>query len=89
MRHTKNVRPALFCRIDDGSKTFLVADNDTGFQLGDTVLLKEFDEEPVNPTSDSPKGYTGNELEFGVGYVLSLGVNNVVFSLLPLKPNRK
>jgi hypothetical protein len=91
MRHTTRVRPALFCRITDGSKNFLVVENDTGFQMGDTVLIQEFDWNPVNATSNSPLGLTGNELEFSVGFVLPLEdvSHRVVLSLLPIKTKSK
>lgn len=83
MTHEQKVRPALYGRIADGSMTFWMALNETGFQLGDTVLLCEFDEDPVNATSSSPKGPTGRELTFRVGYVHVLDRDHVVFSLLP------
>lgn len=87
MRHELKIWPQFYCRVADGSKTFEVRENDRGFQPGDTVLLREWDPEPIN-TSDktAPRGYTDSKpLEFKIGYVLVLDSSRVVFSLLPLK----
>lgn len=80
------MRPSLFCRIADGSKTFLVATNESGFQLGDTLDILEWDDSRINSTSDSEIGLTGKKLEFKVGYVLPLSdaLQRVVLSLLPV-----
>lgn len=86
MEHELKIWPKYYCRVADGSKTFEVRENDRGFQPGDIVILREFDPEPINPTSISPKGYTGSpDLKFKVGYVLVLTSTQVVFSLLPIK----
>ena len=84
MKHELKIWPQYFCRVEDGSKTFEVRNNDRGFQCGDTVVLKEWD-----PTHliDSHK-YTGNLLTFRIGYVLPIGDDRVVFSLLPLKEDK-
>lgn len=86
MEHELKIWPKYYCRVADGSKTFEVRENDRGFQPGDIVILREFDPEPINPTSQSQKGYTGSpDLKFRVGYVLVLPSTQVVFSLLPIK----
>jgi hypothetical protein len=37
-------------------------------------------------SGETEKGYTGRKLEFRIGYVLPLAHDEVVFSLLPVKP---
>lgn len=88
MIHELKIHPQYYCRVADGSKTFEVRNNDRGFQNGDTVILKEWNPEPVN-TSGNPQGFTGSpNLIFKIGYILVLDKNQVVFSLLPIK-NKK
>lgn len=91
MIHELKIWPQYYCRVADGSKTFEVRENDRGYQVGDTVILKEFDPTPVNPTSQVQKGFTGAPaLEFKIGYIYVIDFNQqtrneiVVFSLLPL-----
>lgn len=89
MTHKLKIWPQYYEHVAAGNKNFEVRENDRGYQPGDLVILQEFDLEPVNPTSNSPKGYTGSpDLTFKVGYVLSMDRNMVVFSLLPIK-NKK
>lgn len=87
MKHELKIWPQFYCRVADGSKTFELRDNDRGFQPGDTVTLREWDPEPVNPTAPlTPKGYTDSpSLTFKIGYVLVLDHSRVIFSLLPIK----
>lgn len=93
MRHELKIWPQYFCRVEDGSKTFEVRKNDRGFQLGDTVILKEYDPEEIMKMKENPfplprqewkepRGYTGNSLEFKIGYVLPIDAERVVFSLI-------
>lgn len=83
MIHELKIWPIYYCRVANGTKTFEVRDNDRGFQSGDTVILKEWDPSPINPTSTSPKGFTGSpDLEFTIGYIYPLKGSEVVFSLL-------
>lgn len=89
MEHELKIWPQYYCRVADGSKTFEIRENDRGFQSGDTVILKEWDPDPVNATSKSPRGYTeSKELKFKIGYVHVLDSSRVVFSLLPFKNNK-
>lgn len=84
VKHVQQVRPALFRRLADGSMSFWLADLDDGFQLGDLVVMREFNDEPITPTDGAPKGLTGEELDFRVGFVLFLKkADKVVLSLLP------
>lgn len=90
MRHFLKIWPQYFCRVADGSKTFEVRENDRGFQPGDIVVLREWDSSKVyhaqHPMDCSHDGYTGQSLEFKVGYVLPIDEKRVVFSLLPKEP---
>ena len=87
MKHELKIWPQYYARVADGSKTYEVRDNDREFQFGDTVVLREWNPEPVNSTSSAPKGYTGSpDLEFKVGYIHVLSSNKVIFSLLPPDP---
>lgn len=85
MIHSLEVLPKHFCRILDGSKTFLVHDSDPGFQPGDTVVLHEWDDKPINPTDKAPRGLTEAEpLTFLVGYIYVFSGSTFILSLLPV-----
>ncbi len=87
MKHELKIWPQFYARVADGTKTFEVRENDRGFQKGDTVTLREFNADPVNPTDSMPKGYTDSPpLEFLIGYIYVLTSTQVIFSLLPLAP---
>lgn len=90
MKHTVRIPPHEFTRIKDGSKTFVVADDETGFQHGDELLLAEYDRDAKNPTDSTiPKGLTGEHLTFKIGYIQK-GRDGAILSLLKLvKPSRK
>lgn len=89
MDHELKILPQYYCRVADGSKTFEVRDNDRGFQSGDKVILKEWDPEPINKTSNTAKGFTDSEpLEFLIGYIYILDSSRVIFSLLPIKKTK-
>lgn len=89
MKHELKIWPQYYCRVEDGSKTFEVRKNDRNFQMGDSVILKEWDPTPINATTSAPKGFTDSPpLEFGVGYVFVLDQQTVVFSLLPIKKSK-
>lgn len=94
MIHKLKIWPQFYCRVEDGSKTFEVRNNDRGYQPGDTVELHEYDPTIVEKEDYTPmggetyheeKGYTNSRpLIFDVGYVLPIEGNKVVFSLLPI-----
>ena len=89
MKHELKIWPQYYSRVADGSKTFEIRENDRGFQQGDSVLLREFDPAPINPTTKSSKGYTDSQaLEFKVGYIHVLDSSRVVFSLLPIEKSK-
>lgn len=86
MKHELKIWPQYYSRVADGSKTFEVRDNDRAFQFGDTVVLREWDPEPITTTDQTkaPKGYTDSPpLTFKIGYIHVLGSGQVIFSLLP------
>lgn len=86
MIHELKVNSSEYARIVDGSKTFEIRNNKRHFQMGDTVILKEFDWEPINTQDRAPKGFTDSEpLDFKVGYIHVLSSSEVIFSLLPVK----
>lgn len=90
MNHELKIYPMYYSRVADGSKTFEVRTNDREFQSGDTVTLREFDPEPINATTSSPKGYTNSKnLNFKIGFIFVLDRNTVVFSLLPYTTKEK
>jgi hypothetical protein len=70
--------------VKDGSKTFEVRVNDRGFQMGDEVMLQEWDPR-LDESSGETVGYTGAYCGFKIGYVFQLPDNKVVFSLLKLE----
>ncbi|OPZ24600.1 MAG: hypothetical protein BWZ03_00075 [bacterium ADurb.BinA186] len=80
MNHELKIWPQYFARVKDGTKTFEIRNNDRGFQMGDTVLLKEY----VPTQVGEPGHYTGEYLARKVGYVYRAEGNSVVFSLMPL-----
>lgn len=69
---------AHFPRYLDGTKRFHENDGHLGqIQKGDTVTLAEWDSQPKN-SEGSPRGFTGREITFLVGYV-----DEKTISLLP------
>jgi hypothetical protein len=85
--HDLKCLAVYFEQVANGTKTFELRENDRGFKQGDTVTLKEY--------LAMSQTYTGRELTFKIGYVLSAGDLNllmsrlserkfVIFSLLPL-----
>lgn len=88
VNHDLKIWPQFYRRVADGTKTFEVRVNDRGFQLGDTVVLREWDPDLVRhahgPHDDREyDGYTRSRpLTFTVGYVLPIDAERVVFSLL-------
>lgn len=69
--HELKTWPDFFERLVDGSKTFELREDDRGFHVGDTPVLKEW-----RPTA---KEYTGREVRRVVTYVIS----GPGFGLLP------
>lgn len=65
MKHELKTWPKYFSRIVEGSKTFEVRKNDRDFQVGDELVLMEFD--PENNI------YTGKSHKVTVSYILHGG----------------
>jgi Domain of unknown function (DUF3850) len=61
MRHELKCWPAYFAAILAGTKTFEIRKNDRGFQVGDELLLKEWD-----PATEI---YSGREIIVEVPYI--------------------
>lgn len=51
-QHFLKILPEFFAAVVDGSKTFELRKNDRDFQVGDTVILQEFDHKTNTYTSD-------------------------------------
>lgn len=60
MIHELKIYPKYFEKVLDGTKTFEARKNDRGFQVGDTVILKEFDNIK----------YSGREIQVEITYIL-------------------
>lgn len=78
MTHNLKTWPQYFQRILSGEKTFEVRKNDRDFQVGDYLLLNEYD-----PKTDK---FTGNFVYKKVSYILhggnfGLDKDTVVMSL--------
>jgi len=82
MTHKLKTLPQYFANVLDGSKTFEVRKNDRGFQKGDKVILREFDDKGKWLIEEHR--YTGRQIEATIGYVCSSYQKEgyVTFSLL-------
>lgn len=65
MQHELKTWPEYFQDITQGAKTFEVRKNDRKYEVGDTLLLREYDPEA--------KEYTGYEMVVRVIYILHGG----------------
>jgi hypothetical protein len=86
--HDLKCWPEYYQEVINGDKTFECRVNDRDFQVGDSVVLHEWDQN----TSD----YTGRfSQEYDIGYVLNLNkyigakTGHVVFSLCPVNSEVK
>lgn len=64
-QHELKTWPEYFQDIMEGSKTFEVRKNDRNYEVGDTLLLREYD--------PGAKEYTGSEITVRVHYILNGG----------------
>ena len=55
----KKILPEYFSKVQDGSKTFELRKDDSDYEVGDILILKEWNGE-----------YTGRELERTITYIL-------------------
>ncbi|MCF6418630.1 MAG: DUF3850 domain-containing protein [Furfurilactobacillus sp.] len=72
--HSLKILPQYFSAVLSGDKTFEIRNNDRNFQVGDFVLLKEFD---INENH-----YTGKSVKVQIKYLTDYKQNYgyVVFS---------
>lgn len=90
MIHELKIIPQFFQRIKEGSKTFEIRLNDKAYQSGDTVIMREYDPEPITSSQkDSPRGFTDSPpIEFKIGFIQVLDKDVIAFSLLPIKKGK-
>ncbi len=72
MQHELKTLPTHFQQTLDGNKPFTVRDNaDRGFQKGDELILREFDENRIDDFFDGNEdsGYTGRAIKAQITYV--------------------
>ena len=62
MRHELKTWPDMFQDIFDGKKKFELRKDDRNFQVGDSLLLKEYDARTEE--------YSGREIEVKISYIL-------------------
>lgn len=68
MTHTLKTWPIFFKAIQDGEKNFELRKHDRLFATGDTLVLQEY--APATDEDEFP-GYTGEEMTFEIGYILT------------------
>lgn len=75
--HKVKIRPEYYEPVMNGKKTFEVRYNDRDYQVGDALLLREWDE----------SGYSGGESLFDISYVLkdfdAIKQGYVILSIMP------
>ena len=92
--HELKVWPSYYEAIVRGEKRFEARQDDRGFQVGDVLLLREWDpssggtHSPSSPAYELPAGYTGRSSRWCVTYLLrgpGFGVEagHVVMSIAP------
>lgn len=77
MKHELKTDSLHFEYLLSGEKTFEIRKNDRSFNVGDEVVLKEWDQ-----GSDDMMGYTGQEIEGVITYLTDFAQENgyVVFA---------
>lgn len=70
MEHKLKILPQYFQAVQEGTKTFEIRENDRGFKVGDTIILKEYGEVLNRFNSNIEKGYTGQEITKEITYIL-------------------
>lgn len=71
--HELKCLPCYFWAIDCGDKPFDVRRDDRGFQKGDIVVFKEHDPNKDYARHGWRDGYSGNEIEREISYILTGG----------------
>lgn len=84
MHHELKIQPPYFEAVISGKKTFEVRKNDRGFQAGDTVTLREYDDGYKGYYRSEDQMYTGRKYKATIGYVTAYEQQPgyVVFSLI-------
>jgi len=92
MFHDLKITPPYFKAVEDGRKTFEIRQNDRGFQAGDYIRLREWDENNPRPADwlgmhHQNWKYTGRELTREITYVTGYEQkpNFVVFAFKPIE----
>lgn len=71
MQYELKILPKYFKAVKEGTKTFEIRKNDRGFKVGDTLLLKEYEQDYT--IGNSFQGYTGQEITKEITYILEGG----------------
>lgn len=66
MTHALKTWPNFFSALNNGEKLFELRKDDRPFEIGDTLILQEY--------NDKEKHYTGKELNFTISYILRDGM---------------
>ncbi len=92
--HRLKVWPEFFSHLESRHKQFEIRKDDRGFQVGDTLLLCEWDPSPADSQGfkRAPK-YTGKWIEATVVYLMKggrfgLGPDYVIMGLGGMKDGR-
>lgn len=76
--HELKVWPQYFRNVLDGSKTFEFRKDDRGFEVGDTLILKEFEpgriDYSVAPEIVEESRYTGRIIKKTITYIFKGGI---------------
>lgn len=64
MEHELKIYPWFFCALVTGKKRFELRENDRNYQVGDTLILREYD--------PAQRRYTGYVVRAEVTYLLNL-----------------
>lgn len=71
--HELKTWPDPFQAVLDGTKTFEWRRNDRGFEVGDVLVLREWDPGPTMPFLRDLSGWTGRRVVVQVDYILASG----------------
>lgn len=69
MIHKLKIWPEYYNEILTGKKTFEIRKTDKDYKVGDTLYLQEYN--PKAKTENRDWGYTGNEMQVEVTYILT------------------
>jgi|GEM_PF-720250 len=79
MEHELKILPQYFKAVQDGSKTFEFRKDDRDFEVGDTLILKEWDYDLIYKTEYGEESwgnphYTGRSIKKEISYILRGGL---------------